>query len=71
MRQSGLDVLLARLGGIEVRGRDLSRLVAFGGLLRTESLERVLDRRGDDLPMALHAAYLHGIPSDAARAAWD
>jgi hypothetical protein len=57
VRQSREDHLLSRLAATEVQGRDMTGLVAFGGLLRAESLERVLDRAGEATAIAMHAAY--------------
>jgi hypothetical protein len=76
VRQSREDHLLARLSATEVQGRNMTGFVAFGGLLRADSLERVLDRRGDAVAIALHAHYLDaaarlGAGSPVALAAWD
>jgi len=76
VHQSKEDRLLSRLGETQVRNRDLTRLVAFGGLVRAESIERVFDRVGDEMAMALHAHYLAdaktlGINTPAAHQAWD
>lgn len=57
-RQSREDRLLAILGGAKAAGRDFSRMAAFGGLIRADAIERVLDRKGDDIAIALHAHYL-------------
>jgi hypothetical protein len=70
------DRLLSRLGDAQVRNHDMTRLVAIGGLVRAESLERVLDRKGDEMAIALHAHYLDaakslGANSPAALEAWD
>lgn len=70
------DRILEGLGQTRIRDRDLSRLIAFGGLIRAESISRVLDRKGDDVAIALHANYLEGAKdfppgSAAALAAWD
>lgn len=76
VRQSREDRLLSRLSGTEARDRDMKRLVAFGGLLRPDSIERVLDRKGDRTAIALHARYLGnaetlGVNSPAALESWD
>jgi hypothetical protein len=71
VRQSREDVLLSRLAAApEGRLRDL---VAFGGVIRTETLAQVLDREGDALAIALHDAYLAGAAGQAGAAvvAWD
>jgi RyR domain len=76
VHRSKEDRLLARLGETEVRDRSLQSLIAFGGLVRPEAIERVLDRRGDEIAIALHQYYLgkvdtFGAGSKAALAAWD
>ena len=76
VHRSKEDRLLARLGETEVRNRSFRSLVAFGGLVRPEAIERVLDRRGDEIAIALHGRYLDaanrlGAGSAAALAAWD
>jgi hypothetical protein len=75
VHQSKEDRLLARLGDTEVIHRDLTQLVAIGGLVRVESIERVLDRKGDEAAIALHAHYLDAAKtlggSAAALQAWD
>jgi hypothetical protein len=76
VRQSREDRLLSRLSGTQARDRDMKRLVAFGGLLRPDSIERVLDRKGDRTAIALHAHYLVnaetlGVNSPLALEAWD
>lgn len=76
VRQSREDHLLAALGTTSVRDRDLTRMVAFGGVIRAESIERVLDRKGDDVAIALHAYYLDAVKnlppgSPTTLAAWD
>jgi hypothetical protein len=75
VHRSKEDRLLARLGETEVRDRSFRDLIAFGGLVRLETIERVLDRRGDEIAIALHENYLHaantsGAGSTAALAAW-
>jgi hypothetical protein len=76
VHQSKEDRLLAKLSDAQVGHRDLSNLVAIGGIVRPESIERVLDRRGDEAAIALHAHYLRaakmlGGGSLAALEAWD
>ena len=76
VRQSKEDRLLPRLGMTQVPGRDMSNLIAIGGLVRAESIERVLDRKGEDTAIALHAHYLTeaeklGANSPLALQAWD
>ena len=75
VHRSKEDRLLARLGETEVRDRSFRDLIAFGELVRPEAIERVLDRRGDEIAIALHENYLHvantsGAGSTAALAAW-
>lgn len=76
VRQSKDDRLLANLGRTEVADRDLTRLVAIGALVRAETVERILDRKGDEMAAALHAHYLGaaqtlGAGSQGATEAWD
>lgn len=76
VRQTKEDFLLAALAETDVKDRDHSRLVPFSGPIRAESVARVLDRKGDEIAMALHAYYLdttRRIPpgSPAAIAEWD
>ncbi len=76
VRQTKEDHLLAALAQTSIKGRDHSRIVPFSGPIRMESVARVLDRRGDEQAIALHAAYLdnsaHVAPgSPASIAAWD
>jgi hypothetical protein len=75
VHRSKEDRLLARLGETAVRDRSFRDLIAFGGLVRPEAIERVLDRHGDEIAIALHENYLHaantsGASSTAALAAW-
>ena len=58
VRRNGPDVLIGRLGTLGTRHADLARIVAFGGLLRPETIERVLDCKDDELARALHTHYL-------------
>ncbi|WP_291577066.1 RyR domain-containing protein [Bradyrhizobium sp.] len=74
--QTREDRLLGRLGDAQVSNRDMTRLIAIGGLVRAESIERVLDRKGDEMAIALHAHYQDatktlGWNSPAASQAWD
>jgi hypothetical protein len=76
VRQSKEDFLLAALRGAEIKDRDHNNLIAFSGPIRSETVARVVDRKGDEAAMALHAHYLEGsarLPpgSPAALAAWD
>ncbi len=76
VHQSREDRLLSRLGSVIVDNRDLTRMVAIGGLVRVESIERVLDRKGDEMAISLHAHYLDAAQSLAgsssmALKAWD
>lgn len=76
VHQSKEDRLLSSLGEIRVQGRDMTRLTAIGGLIRADSIERILDRKGEEMAVALHAHYLDvakivGAGSPAALAAWD
>jgi hypothetical protein len=76
VHQSKEDRVLSRLGEANVGERNMARLVAFGGLLRAESIDRVLDRIGDEVAIRLHAHYLDAAKnlapgSPAALAAWD
>ena len=75
VHRSKEDRLLARLGETKVRNGSFRGLVAFGGLVRPEAIERVLDRRGDEIAIALHENYLDAANtldagSTAALAAW-
>lgn len=58
VRQSREDRILGRLTGLRIDDRPLGAIVPFGGLLRAESIERLLDRAGERRAIALHAAYL-------------
>jgi hypothetical protein len=76
VHQSKEDRLLRRLNEIEVREHDMTRLVAFGGILRAESIDRALDRIGDEAAIRLHASYLGATKvlspgSPEALAAWE
>jgi len=76
VRQSKEDFLLAALAETSVRNRDHSRMAPFSGPIRAETVARVLDRKGDEIAMALHARYLDAARqtspgSPAAAAAWD
>lgn len=75
VRQSRENLLLSRIATATPEGR-LRELVPFGGVLRAESIARVLDHEGEALAMALHASYqerLRDLPpgSPAYAAAWD
>lgn len=76
VRQGREDRLLSALHDTKTNDRDLTRMVAFGGLIRAESIERVLDRKGDAAAVTLHSRYLasaelSGMGSEAAIKAWD
>jgi len=76
VHQSREDQLLGHLGDMKVANRDMTRLVAIGGLVRTESIERVLDQKGDEIAIELHADYQRKAKtqtagSPAALQAWD
>jgi hypothetical protein len=76
VHQSKEDRILYRLGETKITERDMTRLVAFGGLIRAESIDRVLDRTGDEVAIRLHAHYLDAAKtlfpgSPAALATWD
>jgi hypothetical protein len=76
VRQATEDRLVAQLLTTEVKDRDFTRMGVFGGLIRPESVERVLDRKGDRIAIAMHAWYLEaaagsGAGSPLALAAWD
>lgn len=58
VRQTKEDHLLSALSETSVKGRDHSRITPFSGPIRAESVARVLDRKGDEMAIALHAAYL-------------
>jgi hypothetical protein len=53
VHQTREDRLLSRLGEAEVRNHDMTRLVAIGGLVRAASIERVLDRKGDEMARSM------------------
>lgn len=68
--------LLEQLGKVSSADLDLSRLVPFGGILQIETLERILNRKGDAPAIALHEAYRqnktdHTSANVAALQAWD
>jgi hypothetical protein len=76
VRQSNEDFLLAALAATSIKDRDHTNIAPFSGPIRAESVARVLDHKGDEIAMALHAHYLDTtkrIPagSPAALAAWD
>jgi RyR domain len=76
VHQAKDDRLLTNLAGMQVGDRNLKDLVAIGGLVRAETIERILDRKGDEMAIALHAHYLAaakslGVHSTAAIEAWD
>ena len=76
VRQSREDRLFSALGQAQMHDRNLSDMAAFGGLIRAETIERVLDRKGDELAIALHLHYRNvvqtmAVDSPAALAEWD
>lgn len=77
VRQDREDRLLLAVDKAAASGSAPSRMAAFGGLIRIESLDRVLNRKGDEVAMALHAGYLvtesgkGPQASDAAIREWD
>jgi hypothetical protein len=79
VRRTQEDRLLARLAQAPAGGdaaAPLAGLVPFGGLIRAETIERILDHTGDERAIALHAHYLDAAPalgagSPAALAAWE
>lgn len=76
VRQETEDRLLAGLSSVGAQHQQMQDLAAFGGLIRAESIERVLDRLGDDMAIALHAHYLRNTGTSEAKAAaalnaWD
>jgi len=76
VRQKVEDRLLAALGATDLRDREFKKIRAFGGLVRAETISRVLDRKGDAPALALHMRYLEGskiLPpgSPAALEMWD
>jgi RyR domain-containing protein len=76
VHQTTEDRLLSSFAHMQVGDRDLTQLVAIGGLVRAETIDRILDRKGDEMAIALHAHYLAaakqlGVSSSAAMEAWD
>lgn len=76
VRQSREDRILSLLSTGEAGAGGDGGLVAFGGLLREENVERLLDPAAEALPIALHARYLAasgalGGTSPQALAAWE
>ncbi len=72
IRQSREDCVISLLSATH----EGTTLAVFGGVLRPETVERALDRKGDELPIALHASYLEFAPelgggSAASLATWD
>ncbi|MFY7926933.1 MAG: RyR domain-containing protein [Aquidulcibacter sp.] len=57
VRQSQEDHLLSALGTSFLGTERLANFRVFGGLLRAESIARVLDLEGEEMAMALHATY--------------
>lgn len=76
VRQGREDHVLETLQRTQGQARDLSRMVAFGGLIRADSIERALSRKGDERAIALHERYLAaaqagGVSTPAALKSWD
>jgi RyR domain/TrkA-N domain len=76
VHQSKNDRLLSIIGHTEVGDRNLTNLVAIGDLVRAETIERILDRKGDEMAAALHAHYLAaakslGVGSQTAMDPWE
>jgi hypothetical protein len=76
LHQTKEDRLLRSLATTDVKDRDMTRLAAIGGLIRAESIDRVLDRKGDEMAIAVHAHYVAASNdiapgSTAALGAWD
>ena len=76
VHQSKDDRFLSSLGNMHIADRDLTNLIAIGGLVRAETVERILDRKGDEMAAALHVHYLNAAKSlsagsQAAMEAWD
>ncbi len=70
VRRTQEDKLLGQITGPGPRA------TPFGGLIRASMIERALDRKGDDLAIAIHSHYLDkaatlGAGSPASLAAWD
>lgn len=75
VRRTSEDRLLGRLIGRHPAG-PRQHVRPFGGLVRAEAIERILDRKGDDAAIALHASYLdkantRGDTPTPAVVAWD
>ena len=76
VRQSKEDHLLSALGTSFHGTERLANFHVFGGLLRPESIARVLDLEGEEMAMALHATYQNSARtfqpgSPESIAAWD
>jgi hypothetical protein len=55
------DHLVDRLGEMDVRYRDLTRIYPVGGIIRPEMLDRILDGNYEELAAALHRHYASGV----------
>lgn len=58
VRRTGPDRMITRLAGLGVEQTDFRNIAAFGGALRPETIERILDGTREDLAAALHNHYL-------------
>jgi hypothetical protein len=61
VRQSKEDYLLSALDIIPTEGSDFTGMTAFGGLVRAETIERIMDHKGEEAAIALHAHYLQAV----------
>lgn len=76
VRQTREDRFLIRLSAASLADRNLADVVAFGGIIQAGTVQRVLDREGESLAIALHAHYRLNqagltATSPAAIAAWN
>lgn len=58
LRRVGSDHLITRLAGQAIGQSDFTNIAAFGGVVRAETIERILDNAREDLAAALHNHYL-------------
>lgn len=72
VRREQKDRLLSMLGGTERGGAPVAPMQAFGGIVRLETVERLLDGKGEEVAQALHGKYRLNSPSAASAAlSWD